>query len=202
MRACAALLMLLCVCTGARAQTTPFGMTEVPTYLGVVVEKWSAIRQVSSKDGQRPELRAFAQQFNGLVGRQLVAHVNRTVNGLVHPTQDIDQWGVVDHWSPALETLLAKQGDCEDVAILKYAVLRLFLPKDDLRLVVGYDSMRREGHMVLLARAEGLWLTLNNANNTLVEDILVSSKKFRPHYSLTMDGAFQLRDFHAQTRLK
>lgn len=189
MRALMLALALLLAAQGAHAQTTtPFGMREVPLQRSVIKEKWDAVRKASAQEGQDHELLAFAKQFEGLAGRRLVGHVNRAVNQWVSPVEDRARWGTEDFWSTPLETLSTRKGDCEDVAILKYSILRLFLPDAHLRLVVGRDSMRKEGHMLLLAWVDGGWVVLNNGTNALAEDMQLSPQKFYPHFSLSGEG--------------
>lgn len=202
MRAVLLVLLLLLFSQTAHAQTKPFGLDELPIQTGNVRLNWDAVREASRQDGQSRELLVFKKQFEGLSGRSLVGHVNRAVNQLLRPASDLAQWGVPDHWSPALETLSQKAGDCEDYAILKYAVLKLFLPTSSLKLVIGHDPILESDHMLLLAWIEGKWLALNNSTNTLVKDVRVSPQRFKPMFSLTEEGAFQLQPSVKQATLQ
>lgn len=194
------LALVLLFAQAAHAQNAgPFGMKEIPIQGGDIKEKWSAVLKASANDRQSPELLAFSKQFTGLTGRTLVGHVNRAVNQLLRPVEDQAQWGRADHWSPALETLATKKADCEDYAILKYAVLRLFLPDSSLKPVIGHDSMRGKDHMLLLVRVDRQWLALNSGTHALVADVHLLPRKFRPMYSLTEQGTFLLVPAPAQS---
>lgn len=96
--------------------------------------------------------------------------VNRYVNARVRFVDDIRQYGVPDHWTSAAETLRRGRGDCEDYAIAKLHLLRRAgFAEKDLYLVVLRDALRRSDHAVLVARAEGRLLVLDNGTDRLVD---------------------------------
>lgn len=65
-----------------------------------------------------------------------VQAVNRCFNQRLRLRSDQEVWGVDDHWASPFEALARGQGDCEDYAIAKYAVLRAAgVPQARLRLV-------------------------------------------------------------------
>lgn len=88
----------------------------------------------------------------GMPEAEQLAEVNRFFNLRTHYTEDIDVWGVADHWATPLETLGLGRADCEDYAIAKYVTLRLLgVPDERLRMI--YVRADHEGrvraHMVL-----------------------------------------------------
>lgn len=92
--------------------------------------------------------------------RQLKA-VNREVNALTY-VADTDNWAQADYWATPQE-MLERGGDCEDFATAKYFALRqLGFAAADLRIAVVWDSVDREQHAVLLARAGDRTLVLDN----------------------------------------
>ncbi|WP_332677527.1 transglutaminase-like cysteine peptidase [Brevundimonas sp.] len=92
--------------------------------------------------------------------RQLKA-VNRQVNALTY-VADTDNWAQADYWATPRE-MLERGGDCEDFATAKYFALRqLGFAAADLRIAVVWDSVDREQHAVLLARAGERTLVLDN----------------------------------------
>lgn len=94
------------------------------------------------------------------VVRQLKA-VNREVNALTY-VADTDNWAQADYWATPRE-MLERGGDCEDFATAKYfALRRLGFAATDLRIAVVWDSVDREQHAVLLARAGDRTLVLDN----------------------------------------
>ena len=96
--------------------------------------------------------------------------VNRYVNARVRFVDDRRQYGVEDQWTSAADTLRRGRGDCEDYAIAKLQLLRRAgFAEQDLYLVILHDSLRRADHAVLVARAEGRMLVLDNGTDRLVD---------------------------------
>ena len=63
---------------------------------------------------------------------------------------DPDIWKREDYWATPLETLTTFGGDCEDIAIAKYAMLRLMgIPDDNLGFAY-VETRDKERHMVLI----------------------------------------------------
>ena len=75
--------------------------------------------------------------------------VNRHFNSFRYRS-DRDLWGQEDHWATPEELLRAGAGDCEDLAIAKYfALRRLGIPAERLRITYVRDRRRRGSHMLL-----------------------------------------------------
>lgn len=73
--------------------------------------------------------------------------VNAWVNHAIQYQRD-----AVDYWQAPKSTLKLKTGDCEDMAILKRAILiARGLAPEKIFLVIGLDFAVRESHAVLLA---------------------------------------------------
>jgi predicted transglutaminase-like cysteine proteinase len=82
-------------------------------------------------------------------------------------------------WSVAGETLRRGRGDCEDYAIAKLQMLRHAGFADrDLYLVVVKDLVRRSDHAVLVVRAEGRMLLLDNGTDRIAD--AASAQDYRP----------------------
>lgn len=129
--------------------------------------------------------RRWRKVANGLVGASSAAYadsladrsamekidaVNRYVNSRVSFVDDIRQYGVADHWSSAADTLRRGRGDCEDYAIAKLQLLRRAgFAEKDLYLVILRDALRRADHAVLVARADGRLLVLDNGTDRLID---------------------------------
>lgn len=111
--------------------------------------------------------------------------VNRYVNQRVAFVNDIQQYGISDRWMPAGETLRRGRGDCEDFAIAKLQMLRRagFADKN-LYLVILRDLARRADHAVLVVRAEGRLLVLDNGTSRIVDSASIAD--YRP--ILTFSG--------------
>lgn len=120
--------------------------------------------------------------------RQLKA-VNREMNRLTY-VADTDNWGQTDYWATPGE-MLARGGDCEDFATAKYfALRRLGFAAADLRIAVVWDSVDREQHAVLLARAGDRILVLDNKRADLTP-IAAVADRYQLLYALD-DGRIRL----------
>lgn len=96
--------------------------------------------------------------------------VNGYVNGRVRFVDDRIQFGVADRWQVPGDTLARGRGDCEDFALAKRAMLRAAGVSDkDLYLVVLKDLSRRADHAVLVVRAAGRFLVLDNGTDRIVD---------------------------------
>ena len=75
--------------------------------------------------------------------------VNDTMNNLPW-IADEQHWKKADYWASPIETIASFGGDCEDIAIAKWIVLRtLGIPRENLRLVFANIKQKGEYHMVL-----------------------------------------------------
>jgi predicted transglutaminase-like cysteine proteinase len=117
-----------------------------------------------------PSSGIYASRLAGLSAIEKLDAVNRYVNARVSFVDDIRQHGVPDHWTAAAETLRRGRGDCEDYAIAKLQLLRRAgFAEKDLYLVILRDALRRADHAVLVARADGRLLVLDNGTDRLVD---------------------------------
>jgi predicted transglutaminase-like cysteine proteinase len=147
--------------------------------------RWSKVSR--SPVGSRAA--AYAAGVAALSPLARLDAVNRYVNQRVTFVNDIQQYGVSDLWVPAAETLRRGRGDCEDFAIAKLQMLRRagFADKD-LYLVILRDLARRADHAVLVARADGRLLVLDNGTNRIVDTDSISD--YRPILSFSGDHAW------------
>jgi len=75
--------------------------------------------------------------------------VNDTMNNLPW-IADEKHWKQADYWASPMETIATFGGDCEDIAIAKWMMLRfLGIPRDKLRLSYVKVKATGENHMVL-----------------------------------------------------
>lgn len=92
-----------------------------------------------------------------------IPQVNELVNRLLRYREDTALYETGEYWASPAETLSHRAGDCEDFAILKYALLRdLGVSDADMRIVVLRDEAVRQFHAVLTVRHKGKWLVLDN----------------------------------------
>ena len=113
---------------------------------------------------------AYASALAGRAPLDKLEAINRYVNGRVKFVDDIRQYGVADFWTSATATLRSGRGDCEDYAIAKLQLLRRAgFAEKDLYLVILHDALRRTDHAVLVARADGRLLVLDNGTDRLID---------------------------------
>lgn len=104
-----------------------------------------------------PRLDALAEGLDqpGIDPLQLV---NMRINAQFRQTDE-----PVDDWASALATIERRGGDCEDLAVLKMALLaRSGMPTEDMYLVVVRDTARRIDHAVAAVRWQGRMWVLDN----------------------------------------
>jgi predicted transglutaminase-like cysteine proteinase len=124
---------------------------------------------------------------------QTIRRVNLRVNAFAK-ISDRRNWQLADFWATPAEMLSRGGGDCEDLAIAKYYLLRAHaIPDSQLRLlftrVLNHVNRRIEAHMVLLYQPPGAAepLVLDNVRN----DIL----KLSLRRDLIPTAAFDQRDY-------
>lgn len=115
--------------------------------------------------------------------------INRYVNARVRFVDDIKQYGVTDRWTTAAETLRRGRGDCEDYALAKLQLLRRAgFAEQDLYFVILRDALRRADHAVLVVRAEGRLLVLDNGTDRLIDSHAMPD--YRPIFTFSGDRAW------------
>jgi predicted transglutaminase-like cysteine proteinase len=113
--------------------------------------------------------------------------VNSYVNARVRFVDDRVQFGIADRWMAPSETLARGRGDCEDFALAKRAMLRAAgVAERDLYLVVLKDLSRRADHAVLVVRAAGRFLVLDNGTDRIVDSSDVQD--YKPMLTFAANG--------------
>lgn len=150
-----------------------------------LLDKWRVLRERMRQDEQIVALcrrdpaacpseaatrfMAIADAALAREGRARIGEINRAVNLAIRPVPDERRHGA-DVWTPPLATLAAGQGDCEDYAIAKLALLWASgIPERDTRFVIVRDARAGEDHALAMVRHEGRWLALDNRRFTLIE---------------------------------
>jgi predicted transglutaminase-like cysteine proteinase len=181
----------------------PFGLPAILKPYGEMSAKWSELqtriavdeKAIASCRSDESACSQAALHFLSIAdlgkmaeGRARLGWINRAVNMSIRPASDWSQYGYVDFWASPLQTLGSRAGDCEDYAIVKYAVLReLGVASDDLRLVIVQDEQRQTGHAIVAVRFEQRWLVLDNRTMAILdaEDV----QHYRPLMALDQQGA-------------
>ncbi|EKS39950.1 transglutaminase-like cysteine peptidase [Afipia clevelandensis] len=180
----------------------PFGLFVFRAPEGLLWTKWRAIGDAMATERDQIErCRIFretcsepADRFVEIVDnvrplpdRARIDRVNAMVNNAVRYVSDYAQHGVADRWTAPLATLAAGQGDCEDYAIAKYALLReAGVAESDLRLLLVKDRAVRQDHAVLAVRLDARWLVLDNRRDTPMET--ADLRHFLPLFTLDSRG--------------
>ena len=132
---------------------------------------------------------SFAAALRDRVKSDRVEAVNRYVNDRVRFVDDSSQFGREDVWVSANNTLRRGRGDCEDYAIAKLQMLRAAGFDDrDLYLVIVKDLVRRADHAVLVVRASGRMLVLDNGTDMVAD--ADSVRDYRPILTFSANGAW------------
>lgn len=143
-------------------------------------------------------LAAWNQRIDALAGRsrhdQLDA-VQAMVNALPYH-EDQENWGVHDYWATPRE-MIARGGDCEDFASTKYwALKRLGVPEQDMRIVVVHDDKYDSSHAVLAVQVDGETLVLDNQAREVT--LASAEHDYHPYYSVNQNGWWIYRASHAE----
>jgi predicted transglutaminase-like cysteine proteinase len=101
---------------------------------------------------------ALTEMARGADSVASLRELNQTIDGLVTYKSD----GEIDTWQRPLVTLEEGHGDCEDYAILKYALLwDGGFPPENLRLKIS------RGHAVLAVKIDDQWRVMGNHQSGL-----------------------------------
>lgn len=115
--------------------------------------------------------------------------VNSAVNAAIKYTPDSQIYVKQDHWATANQTIETGLGDCEDIAILKHAMLlKAGIPASSMSLVVVKDTSRNLYHAVLAMSTNGGHLILDNVSNNIYRDTSVDH--YQPLYSFSDDRSW------------
>jgi predicted transglutaminase-like cysteine proteinase len=167
--------------------TLLLGSLGKPVSLTPVTRRWTrALNELNGTadagDRSRHDFRAYTailEKVRGERSGRQIPKVNYMVNRLLAYRDDIRLWQSGEYWASPVESLTRRAGDCEDYAILKYALLRdLGVADADMRIVVLRDTAARQHHAVLSVRHNGKWLILDNRFSR------VRFERDLPHYQV------------------
>lgn len=98
-----------------------------------------------------------------------LAAVNSWTNSSIHYVEDRQLYGEADYWATAGETLRRREGDCEDIAIVKMQLLAAYgVKREDMSLVIAHDLARGADHALLVVKLDGrIWLLDNSTDQVL-----------------------------------
>ena len=127
--------------------TAPAIFGHVPLVLGKVDSRWLAVKDSG-----------IDVRFTGVD----VAHkTDNWVNYHVKYKRD-----TVDEWSTPMETYQRRYGDCEDLALVKRAMLlRSGVPENHIYFVLVKDVLSKQDHAILVVYYEHAWVVLDSFNS-------------------------------------
>jgi predicted transglutaminase-like cysteine proteinase len=112
----------------------------------------------------------------------LINEINGRMNKAKYVT-DNNNWGEKDYWATPGE-FMAKFGDCEDYAIIKYLSLRLLgFKAEEVRVVAVKDLNLKVGHAILVAFVDGKTYVLDNQIKQVVEAKTI--RHYQPVFSIS-----------------
>jgi predicted transglutaminase-like cysteine proteinase len=127
------------------------------------------------------EWQKFLDGLRGKPKDVQIEAVNSYANARPYISDPVN-WHEDDYWETPGE-FIARFGDCEDYAIIKYLSLKnLGFTDDELRLVAVKDLNLRVGHAVLVVFFKGKMLLLDNQIKKVVETSIVHH--YEPVFSI------------------
>lgn len=119
--------------------------------------------------------------------------VDRRVDESIVYIIDRKNYGLDEYWATPMETVRKGRGDCEDLAILKHAVLRyLGVSVSDMRMIGLEEKFNPEnGHAVLMVKTEmgGFILDINDRDSGPIPEIFYAV--IAGHFNL--NGVYRLK---------
>lgn len=114
----------------------------------------------------------LSQKFRAALGNPIdldlpnhLKTINTYVNDLVDYFDDLD-----DDWQTPQQTLESKRGDCEDIVLLKRAILKAKGWRDDqLVMLIARDTTLNLNHAVLLVLDGERIFMLDNFTNKVID---------------------------------
>lgn len=160
-----------------------FGSVALPVSSTPLDGRWRKVQR-APVTGSAASYAASLRKRNSL---DRIDAVNSFVNSKIRFIDDSRQFRSPDYWSPAADTLRRGSGDCEDYAIAKLQMLRgAGIAERDLYLVIVKDLTRRADHAVLVVRAAGQLLLLDNGTDRIVDATEV--RDYRPVLTFAAAG--------------
>lgn len=92
--------------------------------------------------------------------------INQYANGYLTYYSDDDQFGIADHWDNLHNVINKRSGDCEEFALLKYALaLKLGISHDNIYYILSREKNGGAHHAQLYIRWNGAVHVLDNLHS-------------------------------------
>lgn len=155
-----------------------FGSVALAVSRTTLDDKWRPVAHAGLA-GRAGPWSAIVASARNLDRAAQVSAVNSWVNGRIDYVEDARQYGAVDYWASAAQSLTRGRGDCEDYAIAKMQILRaLGVSADSMYLVIARDLVRRIDHAVLAVALNGDLMVLDNETNRILSS--AELKDYKP----------------------
>jgi predicted transglutaminase-like cysteine proteinase len=142
--------------------------------------EWNHVR---SSGLSRRALRAVPLE-EGPASTATLTAVNSWANASIHYVEDQQLYGEADHWATAGETMRLREGDCEDIAIVKMQLLAARgIKREDMSLVIARDQVRGADHALLVVKLDGQMWLLDNSTDQVLD--ATQSYDYRPILSFS-----------------
>ncbi|WP_428672116.1 transglutaminase-like cysteine peptidase [Roseibium sp.] len=178
-----------------------FGSTAIPFANIANAKDWDRVRHrkiealeavtCSSADckARYAVLASYSRPDSGNSFFQKLDTVNRIVNRNIRYQEDQATYQRLDYWASPDEIARSGVGDCEDFAILKYAMLlEAGVPESSMSLVVLKDMQRNLFHAVLAVSTNKGHFILDNTVNRVYRDREIAH--YRPMFSFSTDRSW------------
>lgn len=137
---------------------------------------WNRVQRSALSQGS---VRMLGTASAGGSNSAKLAAVNAWANSRIRFVEDKALYGKADFWATASETLRARAGDCEDIAIVKMQMLAAAgVPRSDMYLTLARDLARNADHAMLIVKADGRYWLLDNSTDRLLD--AAESHDYRP----------------------
>lgn len=164
---------------------------------GGLLDRWHKLEAREKSLAANPlyaqELENFLTKIKNKSGanadyERLAKKVSKAVSRHVSYKTDKANYKCKEHWAAPTDTLLRHKGDCEDLAILKYHLLRkLGVPAENLHLALVSDPGEKIGHAVLVMNTGTAqnphYIVLDNTNI-----ISLAGSPYQYHGFINEDG--------------
>jgi len=132
----------------------------------------------------------YLAKLKGKGQLEIVQAINERMNKAKYIT-DPNNWGKKDYWATPGE-FMAKFGDCEDYAIIKFLSLRMLgFKEEQLRVVAVKDLNLKVGHAILVVFVEGKTLVLDNQIKQVIDAKKV--RHYQPVFSISLKSWWRHR---------
>ncbi len=163
------ILLLLALVYGLGARADAVRQVDVAAWIPMTggsaqpTVAWSEFCERSPAECSINQAEPATIKFDERVWNAIVK-INKRVNAVVSPREDIHHWGVIDRWDYPEDGY----GDCEDYQILKRRLLvGAGLPRRALRMVVVLDELG-QGHAVMAVRTDRGDFILDNKRDAVL----------------------------------